>query len=72
MTERTVACLRCHTPLPENSKFCSACGTDQSGGGPTSTTTAAALTLQMQRVVEGRYRIQRVLGKGGMGTLSGT
>jgi predicted Ser/Thr protein kinase len=69
MTERTVACLRCHTPLPENSRFCSACGTDQSGGGPSSTTTTAALQLQLQRVVEGRYRIERMLGKGGMATV---
>ena len=70
MTPRTVACLRCHTPLPESTRFCSVCGTDQSGGGaPASTTTAAALQMHLERVVEGRYRIERVLGKGGMGTV---
>ncbi len=26
-------CLKCHTPLPDGSKFCYACGADVTGGG---------------------------------------
>src|SRR3989454_1146850 len=68
MTNGTVECISCHTPVPENSRYCSVCGADQSGGGgPTSTTSAAALLQRLQRLVEGKYKIERLLGKGGMG-----
>ena len=68
MTNGVLACFRCHTPIPENSKFCSTCGADVSGGdGPTSTSSVDIVRERLQRIVEGKYRIERLLGKGGMG-----
>ncbi len=64
-------CLKCHTPLPDNSKFCFACGADQTGGGTAGTTSAELAGLQgrLQRIVEGKYKIERMVGKGGMGAV---
>ncbi len=64
-------CLKCHTPLPDNSKFCFACGADQTGGGTAATTSAELAGLQgrLQRIVEGKYKIERMVGKGGMGVV---
>ncbi len=64
-------CLKCHTPLPDNSKFCFACGADQTGGATASTTSGEIENLQrrLQRLVEGKYEITRMLGKGGMGAV---
>jgi serine/threonine protein kinase len=70
VTNGTVECMHCHTPLPESSRYCSVCGTDQTGGaGPPSTTSSAVLLQRLQRAVEGKYRIERILGKGGMGAV---
>src|SRR6266487_3862939 len=64
-------CLKCHTPLQDNSKFCFACGADQTGGGTAATTSAELAGLQgrLQRIVEGKYKIERMVGKGGMGVV---
>jgi len=68
MTNGVLECFRCHTPIPENSKFCSSCGADVSGGdGPTSTSSVDIVRERLQRIIEGKYRIERLLGKGGMG-----
>ena len=68
MTSPVVECFRCHTPIPENSRFCSSCGADVSGGdGPTSTSSIDIVRERLQRIIEGEYRIERLLGKGGMG-----
>ncbi len=65
-----IECAKCHTPLPADSKFCLACGTDVSGGdGPPSTSSAEVLQQRLQRLVEGKYRMERMLGKGGMGAV---
>lgn len=70
MTNGVVECLRCHTPIPENSRFCLSCGADVSGGdGPTSTSSVDVVRERLQRVVAGKYRIERLLGKGGMGAV---
>ena len=67
----TMECVRCHTPLPDNSKFCYACGYDITGGGSLSATSAQteSLMARLQRLVEGKYKLERLLGKGGMGAV---
>ena len=68
MTNGVLECFRCHTPIPGNSKFCLSCGADVSGGdGPTSTSSVDLVRERLQRIIEGKYRIDRLLGKGGMG-----
>ena len=63
-------CLKCHTPLPDGSKFCYACGADVTGGGTMGASTGTAgLQARLQRLVEGKYKIERLLGKGGMGAV---
>src|SRR5216684_2911862 len=68
MTNGVLECFRCHTPIPGNSKFCLSCGADVSGGdGPTSTSSVDIVRERLQRIIEGKYRLERLLGKGGMG-----
>ena len=64
-------CLKCHTPLPNGSKFCYSCGADVTGGGTlgASASGTEALMQRLQRLVEGKYKIERMLGKGGMGAV---
>src|SRR3989449_11617639 len=61
-------CLKCHTPLPDGSKFCYACGADVTGGGTMGASSGVeGLMQRLQRLVEGKYRVERMVGKGGMG-----
>ncbi|HYK11919.1 MAG TPA: protein kinase [Gemmatimonadales bacterium] len=64
-------CTKCHTPLPDNSRFCFACGADQTGGGDAAATSGqiSGLMVRLQRIVEGKYKLERLLGKGGMGAV---
>jgi serine/threonine-protein kinase len=64
-------CTKCHTPLPDNSRYCFACGADQTGGGDPAATSGqiSGLMTRLQRVVEGKYKLDRLLGKGGMGAV---
>jgi serine/threonine-protein kinase len=63
-------CVKCHTPLPDGSKFCLACGADVTGGGTMGATGATqGLMQRLQRIVEGKYRVDRMVGKGGMGAV---
>ena len=67
MANGTVECIHCHTPLPENSRYCFACGADVSGGDAApSTSSVDVLRERLQRLIEGKYQIERLLGKGGM------
>src|SRR2546430_112087 len=72
MTNGVLECFRCHTPIPESSRFCSSCGADISGagtGGGASTSSTDVMAERLGRLVEGKYRIERLLGKGGMGAV---
>ena len=70
MASDVLECFRCHTPVPENSKFCLSCGADISGaGGATSSRSIDVVRERLQRIVEGKYRIEKLLGKGGMGAV---
>jgi len=64
-------CTKCHTPLPDNSRYCFACGADQTGGGDPAATSGqiSSLMTRLQRIVEGKYKLERLLGKGGMGAV---
>ena len=66
-----IDCVKCHTPLPDNSKFCFACGADQTGGGADAATSGQveSLMTRLQRIVEGKYKLERLVGKGGMGAV---
>src|SRR6266487_2318613 len=66
----TMECVKCHTPLPDGSKFCLACGADVTGGGTLGASTGTdGLMQRLQRLVEGKYRVDRMVGKGGMGAV---
>src|SRR5262245_46546294 len=67
ITATMTPCVKCHTPLPANSRFCSACGTDQTGGDTQATGPVEGLQARLQRIVAGQYRTERMLGRGGMG-----
>jgi eukaryotic-like serine/threonine-protein kinase len=70
MPNDLLECFRCHTPIPENSRFCSSCGADVSGGGTApSVSSVDVVRERLQRIIEGKYRLERLLGKGGMGTV---
>src|SRR5258706_3469466 len=66
----TMECVKCHPPLPDGSKFCLACGADVTGGGTLGAGTGTdGLMQRLQRLVEGKYRVVRMVGKGGMGAV---
>jgi predicted Ser/Thr protein kinase len=70
VTNGVLECFRCHTPVPEHSRFCSSCGADVSGAGTDASTSSVDVVRErLARVVEGKYRIERLLGKGGMGAV---
>ena len=70
------ACDHCTTELPDAAQFCFVCGRDildataESGseGGPSADTTAE-LRARLAKTLDGRYKIRRVLGAGGMGVV---
>jgi len=66
-------CYRCHTPIPDGSRFCLSCGADVSDPSGTGTTTAAmdaAAAEQLLRLVKqevgSEFEVERELGRGGM------
>lgn len=66
-------CVNCHTPIPENSQYCLACGADTSdpGTGPRPDLNAASnhLFTQLRAAVVQRYHLRELLGRGGMGAV---
>ena len=66
-------CTHCHTPLPDEARFCFKCGSDLSGGGIKTVVRPRDVTAELQdrltHVLSGRYTVQRLLGAGGMGAV---
>ncbi len=64
-------CYKCATPIPDNSRFCSACGADVSGDSHASAATisddgSAELFNKLQVELGDEYILERELGRGGM------
>jgi eukaryotic-like serine/threonine-protein kinase len=66
------ACPACHTPLPMEAQFCMHCGvatpTDP-GVPPRIAATGAVEIALVTKKLAGRYKIERILGEGGMATV---
>jgi serine/threonine-protein kinase len=66
------SCPACATPLPESAQFCMNCGTatpTDPGVPPRIAATGEIEVAKVTRALAGRYRIERVLGEGGMATV---
>ena len=65
----TIKCPQCRTENPEGSKFCRECAAPLASGefSQTKTIRAPAQTLADGCTFAGRYKILKLLGKGGMG-----
>jgi len=64
-------CYKCATPIPDNSRFCSACGADVSGDSHANTATiadeqSAELFGKLQIELGDEYILEKELGRGGM------
>jgi len=72
MTIAARSCPACQTPLPEEAQFCLRCGvaTPTEPGVPgRSAPTGQVEVSRVRLAVADRYRIERVLGEGGMATV---
>src|SRR5438105_2830090 len=62
-------CYKCATPLPDNSRFCLACGADVSDEGHTHTVDIEPdpeLLAALQTDLGSEFTVERELGRGGM------
>lgn len=71
MTAPLVVCDNCLTAVPSGEQFCPRCGNDVSrpGAPPPSKRAMVELRGQLAEALSGRYRIERILGAGGMGAV---
>jgi serine/threonine-protein kinase len=72
LTSDTRACPTCRTPLPIQAHFCLNCGaaTPTEPGVPERTAPTEAVEIsRLTRALAASYRIERVLGEGGMATV---
>jgi serine/threonine-protein kinase len=66
------SCPSCATPLPEEALFCLHCGaaTPTEPGVPQRTATTGVVEVaRVKKALASRYRVERVLGEGGMATV---
>ncbi|MGH7644734.1 MAG: serine/threonine-protein kinase, partial [Gemmatimonadales bacterium] len=61
-------CANCDTPVAEGSRLCLACGSDPSSPDP-SRPGGAGDRAGLERTVASHYRVERLLGRGGMGSV---
>ncbi len=67
-----MTCSNCQTPILDDSRFCSQCGTPTHGSDDSATRTillGSVGGLASGAMLAGRYKILRVLGHGGMGVV---
>ncbi len=72
MTTDALTCGTCHTPLPAGAHFCLNCGAPtptEPGVPPRTMPTGAVEVSRIRSALADRYRIERVLGEGGMATV---
>ena len=72
MTDLARSCPACHTPLPNEAQFCMHCGRatpTEPGVPPRTMPTGEFEVAKVRRVLADRYRVERVLGEGGMATV---
>jgi TolB-like protein/tRNA A-37 threonylcarbamoyl transferase component Bud32/Tfp pilus assembly protein PilF len=72
MAQTDRSCPACRTPLPDEAQFCMHCGratpTDP-GVPPRTMPTGEFEVSKVRRVLADRYRVERVIGEGGMATV---
>ena len=72
MTQTDRSCPACHTPLPEAAQFCMHCGraTPTDPGVPPRTMHTGEFEVnKVRRVLADRYKVERIIGEGGMATV---
>ena len=72
MTAPARACSSCQTPLPESAHFCNHCGAPtpvDPGVPPRTGTTEVGEVARVRKALAPHYKIERVLGEGGMATV---
>jgi TolB-like protein/tRNA A-37 threonylcarbamoyl transferase component Bud32 len=72
MTATSKACPSCNTPLPAEAKFCLNCGTatpTEMGQEPSAAPLNDAQFQRLRAALADRYRIEHVIGQGGMATV---
>ncbi|HEX6050184.1 MAG TPA: protein kinase [Gemmatimonadaceae bacterium] len=66
-------CTHCHTPLPDEARFCFSCGSDLSDGGVKTVVRPRDVTGELHsrltHVLAGKYTVKKLLGAGGMGAV---